>query len=81
MNRSQAEAVRERSCRSKVPYGRDTARATAAQMNDDPEVDGHVSAYRCTFDHPGRWHVGHTATMDTLRDVAAAIRFFHQEGP
>lgn len=73
MRESEARRVRLIGCGCKSRFGRDTARGRAGELT--VETGEAIRAYRCPFggDH---WHVGHVPTMETVAEVAAAIRFF-----
>jgi hypothetical protein len=69
--------VRERTCDRKIRYGPRLARSTAARMRGQGE---NVSAYRCPFSAPEtHWHVGHMPSMESLQELADAVRYALQE--
>lgn len=75
-----AEATRvvERVCGSKVRYG-DPGRAWQAARAVRRRTGSPLRAYRCPFSGGTRaaahWHTGHVPSIESLRRVAAAIRF------
>lgn len=63
----------DRSCLSKTPMGRDSARAVAEVHRAQGD---RLQAYRCPFAFGERhWHVGHPpASMEGIEGLALAIR-------
>lgn len=68
----QAARLRERSCLGKNVYGAATARAVAG--NARARGDCSVQPYRCLFDHPGAWHIGHAPSIEAVTQMAAVMR-------
>jgi hypothetical protein len=75
------EAVIDRACRSKHDYptpgdARAAAREASRRSGDT------IRSYRCPFGDGcwkhAHWHIGHLPSLDSLRDIARAIREHHQ---
>jgi hypothetical protein len=71
--------VVEHACSRKQRY----PRAEAMRLAETKRAQGiEVSAYRCPFADQGRhWHLGHAPGMETLEDIAHAIRDLHGNAP
>lgn len=77
MTMAEAEALRDRACGEKKPFGRETAQKVAGEM----PYDGHrrLTAYRCPFGE--HWHVGHLLSVEGLTTMAEAVRVLSGNGP
>lgn len=76
MTAEEFAAVKERACGNKIPHSRDTARRIAEHHRAEGDL---VGAYRCPFCPGKHWHVGHVPSMESLQQIADAIRYHEQD--
>lgn len=72
-----AERIRERGCSKKAKYGMNHAKAYAQTLRDSSPEESRVHAYRCCF--CSSWHLGHLMSIESMQDVAMAIRVLAQQ--
>lgn len=71
-----ADIVR-RACTDKADYWSRKKAKTAAR--EASRQSGHtIRDYRCPFE-PGHFHIGHPPSLERLRELAAAVRWYRQE--
>lgn len=72
----EAERIRERACLRKVSMGLNAARGSAEIVNAGQQ--DRVVVYRCPFGCGG-FHIGHLMSMESVEQMAMAIRILAQQ--
>lgn len=68
--------VIQRACTDKTTFRRRAAaKAAARDFSADGDIIRH---YRCPFE-PDHYHIGHPPGQQSMRELAAAVRWYRQE--